>query len=59
VVREAAAWIVARALDAAPLGAAAATLVTTSVHGSVALMFFAAACILFAPVALYFALSDD
>jgi hypothetical protein len=59
VVREAAAWIVARALDAAPLGAAAATLVTTSVHGSVALMFFAAACILVAPVALYFALSDD
>jgi hypothetical protein len=59
VVRDAGAWIVARVLDAAPLGAAAATLVTTSVHGSVGLMFVAAACILLAPVALYFALSDE
>jgi hypothetical protein len=60
VVREAAGWIVARALDAAvPLGAAAATVVTTSIHGSVALVLVGAACILFAPVALYFALSDE
>jgi hypothetical protein len=58
-VREATGWIVARALDAAPLGAAAATLVTTSAHGNMALMLVAAACILFAPVALYFALSDE
>jgi hypothetical protein len=58
-VREAAGWIVARALDAAPVGAAAARLVTTSMHGSVAVMLVAAACILFAPVALYFALSDE
>ena len=59
VVREAAGWVMARALDAVPLGAAAATLVTTSAHGNVALMLVAAACILFAPVALYFALSDE
>ena len=59
VVRGAAGWIIERALDAAPLGAAAATLVTTSAHGNVALMFVAAVCILFAPVALYFALSDE
>jgi hypothetical protein len=59
LVREATGWIVARALDAAPLGAAAETLVTTSAHGNVALMLVAAACILFAPVALYFALSDE
>ena len=58
VVRDAGAWIVARALDAAPLGAAA-SLVTTSVHGSVGLMFVAAACILLAPVALYLALSRE
>ena len=56
-VREAAAWIVARAFDAAA-GAAAATLMTTSVHGSVALMVVAGACLLFAPVALFLALSD-
>ncbi|HEY7190422.1 MAG TPA: hypothetical protein VH436_27915 [Vicinamibacterales bacterium] len=60
VVRESAGWIVTRALDAAvPLGAEAATVVTTSIHGSVALVLVAAACILFAPVALYFALSDE
>ena len=59
VVRETAWWIVERALDVAPVGEAAATLVTTSVHGSLALMVVAAACILFAPVALYLALSDE
>jgi hypothetical protein len=59
MVRETAWWIVERALDVAPVGAAAATLVTTSVHGSVALMVVAAACVLFAPVALYLALSDE
>jgi hypothetical protein len=58
-VRDAAEWIVSRALDTAPLGAAAATLVTTSLHGNVALMLVAAACVLFAPVALYLALSDE
>ena len=57
-VREAGGWIVARALDAAPLGSAAA-LVTTSVHGSAAWMLVAAACVLLAPVALYLALSDE
>jgi hypothetical protein len=59
VVHEAAGFVMARALEAVPLGDAAATLVTTSAHGNVALMFVAAACILFAPVALYFALSDE
>jgi len=59
VVREAAWWIVERALNVAPVGEAAATLVTTSIHGSVALMVVAAACVLFAPVALYLALSDE
>jgi hypothetical protein len=59
VVHEAAGWVMARALDAVPLGEAAATLVTTAAHGNVALMFVAAACILFAPVALYFAISDE
>jgi hypothetical protein len=59
LVREASGWIVARALDTVPLAAAAETLVTTSAHGNVALMLVAAACILFAPVALYFALSDE
>jgi hypothetical protein len=58
-VREAAGWIMARAIDAAPIGAAAATLVTTSVHGNVGVMVVAAACILFAPVALFLVLSDE
>ena len=59
MVHEAAGWVMARALDAVPLGEAAATLVTSSAHGNVAVMFVAAACILFAPVALYVALSDE
>jgi len=56
VAREATGWVVARALDAAPLGAAA--VVTTSIHGNVALILVGAACVLFAPVALYLALSE-
>jgi hypothetical protein len=59
VVREAAGRILALAVDVAPLGAAAAALVTTSLHGSAALTLVAAACVLLAPVALYLALADE
>jgi hypothetical protein len=58
MVREAAGWMVSRAVDVVPLSAAA-SLVTTSMHGNVALMLVAAACVLFAPVALYLALSNE
>jgi len=58
VVRETASWTVERALEVVPVGVAA-TLVTTSARGGIALMVVAAVCLLFAPVALYLALSDE
>jgi len=58
-VQEATGWIGARALEVAPLGRAAATLMTTTLHGSVALMLVGAVFVLFAPVALYLALADE
>ena len=59
VIRDSAGWLVAWAVDVAPLGSAAAALVTTSLHGGIALVLIAAACVLLAPVALYFAISDE
>jgi hypothetical protein len=52
-------WLATQTLGADPGVGDVATLVTTALQKSLPLAFVVAACIVLAPVALYFALSDD
>jgi hypothetical protein len=58
-VREMASWFTSRALGADPGIADVAALVTAAMQRSLPLAFVVAACLVLAPVALYFVLSDD
>jgi hypothetical protein len=58
-VREIMSWLSSQTLGADSHVADVATLVTGAVQRSLPLAFFVAACIVLAPVALYFALTDD
>ena len=57
-VRELASWLAAQTIGDSGI-ANVASLVTAALQKSLPLAFVVAACIVLAPVALYFALSDD
>ena len=58
-IRYAAGWVSAQALGADSRVGDVAVLVTAAIQRSLPLAFVAAACLVLAPVALYFVLSDE